>query len=167
MMKSLAVSEAAVALNVSPSSIRNWTDNPLFKKFFSEMARREGSYAGSEQRTYHEEDLYVLNTISKHKTRTNTFEVVRDMLEEGFRDMDLPPSAALVLIENQADAFQALVAARVEIQGKDSLIKDLREEIRLEREQRRESESSMNRTIARLELLLELEKEKNNGKKPE
>jgi DNA-binding transcriptional MerR regulator len=135
-MKAYTVSDAAIALGVSASSIRNWTDNSIFEPFFSDSAARRGPFKNSGQREYTEDDLYVLNTISTHKSRTNDWEDVAAMLQGGYRNRDLPTSAALVLPENRAEVYTALTVAREQISTLETRINDLIGQIEAERQRR-------------------------------
>lgn len=171
--------DIATALGVSISSIRNWTDQIEFQEFLSDMATRSGSYANSKQREYTQQDLYVINTIAKKKTRFNMWKDVADYLRAGNLDTELPASAALVqptAAESFADALMlrqqldlmvnSLSNAEEEIKFLRKRVDEIRDE---ERQKAREKEAQdrqeiiqLHRQIARLELRIELMQEEND-----
>jgi len=168
--------DIATALGVSISSIRNWTDQEEFQDFLSDMATRTGSYSNSKQREYTQQDLYVINTIARQKTRFNLWTDVADYLRAGNLDTELPASAALVqptAAESFADAImlrQQLDLMANSLSNAEEEVKFLRkrvDEIR-EEERRKASEKEaedrkeiiqLHRQIARLELRIELMQE--------
>ena len=168
--------DIATALGVSISSIRNWTDQEQFQEFLSDMATRTGSYANSKQREYTQQDLYVINTIARQKTRFNLWNDVADYLRAGNLDTELPASAALVqptAAESFADAIMlrqqldlmanSLSNAEEEVKFLRKRVDDIREEERRkasekEAEDRKEI-IQLHRQIARLELRIELMQE--------
>jgi DNA-binding transcriptional MerR regulator len=173
-MKTYKPGDVALALGISISSIRNWTAQPEFQEFLSDMAKRVGTYHNSRQREYTEQDVYVLNTIARQKTRFNTWEDVAEYLRAGHLDTELPPSAALVTPMTAAEGFADAIILRQQI---DTLVKsldDAEEEIKNlrrridevreeEQEKSRQREAKLheeivelNRQIARLELRAEL-----------
>ena len=52
--------DVATALGVSISSVRNWTAQPEFQEFLSDLAKRIGPHEDAKQREYTLQDLYVL-----------------------------------------------------------------------------------------------------------
>jgi len=165
--------DVATALGVSISSVRNWTDQPEFQPFLSEMARRDGTYSTAKQREYTQQDLYVLNTISRQKNRFNTWEDIAGYLMQGHLDTDLPPSAALVqptAAESFADAImlrqQIDMLAKTLSEAEDEInyLRDRMDAVReeeqtkaREREERFRAEIvELNRQIVRLETRMEM-----------
>lgn len=71
-MKTYTPGEIAVVIGVSASSIRNWTEQEELQPYLSDMATRRNDFEHAKQREYTIEDLYVLNTIAKAKTRHNS-----------------------------------------------------------------------------------------------
>lgn len=176
-MKTYKPGDIATALGVSISSVRNWTDQQEFQEFLSDLAKREGPYSHAKQREYTQQDLYVMNTIAKQKTRFNTWEDVAQYLREGNIDTDLPASAALVqpmtAAENFADAIMLrqqidmLVKSLSEAEEEISYLRKRMDEVReAEQEKSRTREDKLreeiielNRQMARLELRIEMMQE--------
>ena len=169
--------DIATALGVSISSIRNWTDQREFQEFLSDMAKRTGSYTNAKQREYTQQDLYVINTIARQKTRFNVWGDVAEYLRDGNLDTELPASAALVqptAAESFADAIMlrqqldVMVKSLSDAEDEINFLRDRVDEIREEERQKaREKETEdrkeiieLNRQIARLELRIELMQEK-------
>ena len=55
-----SVGDISKILNVSVSTIHNWTDNPAFKAYYSTLALRIGEHKTAKERKYTQDDLYVL-----------------------------------------------------------------------------------------------------------
>jgi len=188
-MKTYKPGDVATAIGVSVSSIRNWSDQPEIQEFLSDLARREGAHINAKQREYTQQDLYVLNTIARRKTRYNTWEDVADFLRDGNLETELPASASLVqpvtAAENFADAImlrqqidmltKSLADAEEEIHYLRNKLDDVREEEQSkaqdrekairdefqEREERlRQDIINLNRQMARLEIRMEMMQEK-------
>jgi hypothetical protein len=180
-MELMTSSDAAVAIGRSASTIRGWTEQPEMQKFLSDSAKRTGDFAAAKERRYNLNDLYVLNTVRSLDPNKNSWEEIGFRLDNGYRDEDLPASAALVLPETKLESFQLLTIARQNItmlqedvttlqrekqaieeyyRGKlDEKEKQHREDIeRLASQANTDSQTeikSLIKTIARLELLLE------------
>jgi len=171
--------DIATALGVSISSIRNWTDQKEFQEFLSDMATRTGAYANSKQREYTQQDLYVINTIARQKTRFNMWDDVADYLRAGNLDMELPASAALVqptAAESFADAIMlrqqldlmanSLSNAEEEVKFLRKRVDEIRDEERRKASEKeaqdREEIIQLHRQIARLELRIELMQEEDD-----
>ena len=183
-MKNYKPGDVATAIGVSISSIRNWTDQPEFQAFLSDLAKREGPYANAKQREYTQQDLYVLNTIARQKTRFNTWEDVAQYLRDGNVDTDLPASAALVQPVTAAESFADAIMLRQQIDMLAKSLSNAEEEIgylrkRLDEVREEEQTKSreredmlrdeiieLNRQMARMELRMELmqEDKKDDGK---
>lgn len=166
--------EIGIAIGVSSSSIRNWTDQEELQPYLSDMAVRRNSFEQSRQREYTLEDLYVLNTVAKAKTRHNSWQDVADLLGDGILYKDLPPSAALVMQETAAEGFadkimlhQRLEFLEATIQDQEEEIEQLRlkvEEVRNEEREMAKSEraefqstiNDLNRLIGKLEAQIEI-----------
>ena len=143
--------KVAKAFGVDPKTISNWTDNPLFRDFFSSAALGEADHS---QREFNESDLVVLNTIRAERSRNTDWEEIGKLLTSNFRETELPPSA--MLVESMAPIAQygrivTLIAERdaakaeiervsQESQRKDEAIEKLQQEVR-----------NLNRQIGRLE----------------
>lgn len=180
-MRSYKPGDIATALGVSISSIRNWTDQSEFQEFLSDMAKREGAYSNAKQREYTQQDMYVMNTIARQKTRFNTWEDVADYLREGNLDIDLPPSAALVQPMSAAEGFADAIMLRQQLDMMAKSLSDAEEEIdylrrRVDEVREEEQDKSrgredklrdeiieLNRQIARLELRIELLQDKSDS----
>lgn len=172
--------EIGIAIGVSSSSIRNWTDQEELQPYLSDMAVRRNSFEQSRQREYTLEDLYVLNTVAKAKTRHNSWQDVADLLGDGILYKDLPPSAALVMQETAAEGFadkimlhQRLEFLEATIQDQEEEIEQLRlkvEEVRNEEREMAKSEraefqstiNDLNRLIGKLEAQIEILKSDTN-----
>ena len=128
-MKTYTPGEIAIAIGVSSSSIRNWTEQDELQSYLSDMAVRRNDYEHAKQREYTIEDLYVLNTIAKAKSRHNTWQDVADLLEEGNIYKDLPASAALVMQETAAEGFADKIMLHQRIEFLETTIRDQEAEI--------------------------------------
>jgi DNA-binding transcriptional MerR regulator len=173
-MKTYTPGEIAIAIGVSPSSVRNWTDQDELQEFLSDRAVRRSGYQNAKQREYTLQDLYVMNTIAKRKNRHNTWADIADLLREGHLDKELPPSAALVMQETAVEGFtdKIILHQRVEfleqtVKQQEQEIEYLREEVeRVRREERQvakeESEelhtaiNDLNRLIGKLEAQIDM-----------
>jgi hypothetical protein len=173
-MKTYKPGDIATALGVSISSIRNWTDQPEFQEFLSNLAKRDGSYTNAKQREYIQQDLFVMNTIARQKTRFNTWDDVAEYLREGNLDTHLPPSAALVQPMTVAEGFADAIMIRQQLDMLAKSLTDAKEEIvflrhRLDEVREEEQEKArnredklqdeiieLNRQLARLELRMEM-----------
>jgi len=182
-MKTYKPGDIATALGVSISSIRNWTDQPEFEDFLSDLAKRTGNHTHAKQREYTQQDLYVLNTIARQKSRFNTWDDVADYLRQGNLDTDLPASAALVqpvtAAENFADAIMLrqqidmLAKSLSEAEDEISYLRNRLDEIREEEQEKsrnredklRDEIIALNKQIARIELRMELMQDKNKEEK--
>jgi predicted RNase H-like nuclease (RuvC/YqgF family) len=164
-MKTYAPGEIAIAIGVSASSVRNWTEQEELQEFLSDMAVRRGSYQHAKQREYTLQDLYVMNTIAKGKTRHNTWDDVANLLREGRLDKELPPSAALVMQETAAEGFadKIILHQRIEfleqtVQNQEQEMEYLREEVervrRMERHTAKEESEELHSTINELNRLI-------------
>lgn len=176
-MKTYTPGEIAVVIGVSASSIRNWTEQEELQPYLSDMATRRNDFEHAKQREYTIEDLYVLNTIGKAKTRHNSWQDVADFLEDGNIYKDLPASAALVLQETAAEGFadkimlhQRIEFLEITIRDQEYEIEQLRqrvEEVRTEerdvakteREELQSTINDLNRLIGKLEAKIEMLKE--------
>jgi DNA-binding transcriptional MerR regulator len=179
-MKTYTPGEIGVAIGVSASSIRNWTEQEELQPYLSDMAVRRNNHEYAKQREYTLEDLYVLNTIAKAKTRHNTWQEVADFLKEGNLYKDLPASAALVMQETAAEGFadKIMLHQRIEflettIRERDSEIEELqqridevrgeeREAAKIERSELQTTINDLYRLIGKLEATIEMLKDKND-----
>lgn len=160
-MSIYTVGDVVVALGVSATTVRNWTEETIFEPYLSHQATRTGEFEHSKQREYTEEDLYVLNTIRTQKTRVNSWEDVASKLEDGFRDRNLPEGAALVLPETRAEAFQLVSVARQQIEALQNRVDELEADLKKERQARLEDAKAVGpekeallKTIGKLEAYL-------------
>ena len=104
--------KVAKSFGVDPKTVLNWTDNPIYRKFFSEDALGE---SGQSQRDFNENDVLVLNTIRAERARNTDWQEIVTMLEAGYRTEEFPPT--MLLVESAAPIAQygrviALVAER-------------------------------------------------------
>lgn len=176
-MKTYTPGEVAIAIGVSASSVRNWTEQLELQPYLSDMAVRRNHYVNAKQREYTIEDLYVLNTVAKAKTRHNSWQDVADVLESGSLYKDLPPSASLVLQETAAEGFadKIMLHQRIEllettIRNQEVEIEQLRQRVeevrneerdmaRLERAELHGTINELNRLIGKLEARIEMLKD--------
>ena len=149
-----SVGDISKILNVSVSTIHNWTDNPAFKVYYSTLALRTGEHEHAKERKYTQDDLYVLNTISKNKSRTNDWVDVAKLLADGHRDTDLPESAMLVLPASSSETFYTLARAQERIQNLEQQIASLKAELSDARSQ--SERSDLHREIGKLLFILDL-----------
>jgi len=173
-MKTYKPGDVATALGVSISSIRNWTEQQEFQEFLSDMAKREGDFVNAKQREYTQQDLYVMNTIAKQKSRFNSWDDIAESIRQGNVDTELPASAALVQPMTVAEGFADAIILRQQLQMMEKGLEDAENEIELlrkkldevreeEQEKARVREDKLhneivelNRQMARLELRLEM-----------
>ena len=128
-MKTYKPGDVAIAIGVSVSSIRNWSDQPEIQEFLSDLARREGAYINAKQREYTQQDLYVLNTVARRKTRYNDWKDVAEFLKEGSLETELPASASLVQPVTSAENFADAIMLRQQIDMLTKSLTDAEEEI--------------------------------------
>lgn len=152
--------DVAKMLGLSPKTITNWADEEAFREFLSDGAK--GDVESGTQRDFSMDDILVLNTIRVHKTRRNTWNDVADLLDTGYRETDLPPSAVLSQTISAADQLTQLMAIKAERDTALAQLEDAFVEVDRLRKQDKERQKEiieLNRQIARLELRLELLRE--------
>ena len=129
--------EIARILGIDRSTVTDWTDMELFKKYFSETAFSQGKM----HRRYNETDLVVLNTIRHFRAQNMDFDDIGQQLEAGNRAEELPLSAASVQISpvetvtraiqlaaERDAALQQVQSLQEQIEEKEQLIQTLRDE---------------------------------------
>ena len=180
-MKTYSPGEIASAIGVSASSIRNWTEQAELQAYLSDMAVRRNQYESAKQREYTLEDLYVLNTIAKAKTRHNSWQDVADFLEDGnlydANNVGLVHHVNQALRETAAEGFADKIILHQRIEFLESALRDQEaeiEQLRKRVEEVRKSERDMakteraelqttinelNRTIGKLEAQIEMLKD--------
>jgi DNA-binding transcriptional MerR regulator len=185
-LKTYTPGEVGTAIGVSSSSIRNWTEQEELQPYLSDMAVRRNDHEHAKQREYTIEDLYVLNTIAKAKTRHNSWQDVADFLEDGNLYKDLPASAALVMQETAAEGFadKIMLHQRIEfletaLREREIEVEELRNELqqrvdevrneerkaaRSERTEFQATINDLNRLIGKLEAQIEILKENKDEK---
>lgn len=154
-MSTHSVSEVSLALGISNTSVRNWTDQEELQPFLSDSATRVGSYANAKERKYTDEDIFVLNTVNIRKTRSNTWDEVAELLATDFRETDLPASAALVMRQTVADSFADKLIVREQLLAAQRKIEELEDEIRRERDEKKDLYIEIGKLQAKLEILQE------------
>ena len=154
-MATHSVSEVSLALGISNTSVRNWTDQEELQPFLSDSATRVGSYANAKERKYTDEDIFVLNTVNIRKTRSNTWDEVAELLATDFRETDLPASAALVMKQTVADSFADKLIVREQLLAAQRKIEELEDEIRRERDEKKDLYIEIGKLQAKLEILQE------------
>jgi DNA-binding transcriptional MerR regulator len=127
-MDTYTVSEVAIMLNVSSSTIRNYTGQAEIQPFLSDHAKRTGTMSGAKERRYLIDDVKTLNTVKIHKTQTATWADVIKVLESGYRD-ELPETASLVMAETRSDMFQLLARARERMLAQEQQIEELEQKL--------------------------------------
>jgi DNA-binding transcriptional MerR regulator len=168
-MATFTVGEVAIMLGVSPSTIRNHTQQDELQTYLSDLATRRGQYKDAKERRYTMEDVVVINTARVHKTHSTTWADVVSLLAEGERERNLPETAALVMPETKADAFQLVTAARAQINMLQELNEELDSRLAASEQGRRDDverlskeQSELRETIGVLKFLLRM-----NGIDPE
>lgn len=153
--------EIAKMMGLNPKTVTNWTDQAELRGFFSDGAKIDET--SGKQREYSSEDVLVINTIRVHKTRRNTWRDVAGLLVSGYRETELPASAALTKTISPADQIAAMMAIKAERDTALAQLEDarleierLREELKEQRDGTMQEVITLNREIARLELRLEL-----------
>ncbi|GAB5426315.1 MAG: hypothetical protein Crog4KO_34620 [Crocinitomicaceae bacterium] len=149
-MDIFSVGDLVVALGVSSTTIRNWTEQEEFQVYLSSRAKRTGEFESAKQREYTQEDLYVLNTIRIQKTHRNSWDDVADMLSDGYRNRDLPEAAALVLPETKAETFHLITVARAQIEGLQKRVEELEDEVESSQAQLEKERQARIKDIERL-----------------
>lgn len=173
-MKTYSPGEVAIAIGVSASSIRNWTEQEELQEFLSDMAVRRNNHQNAKQREYTLQDLYVMNTIARAKTRHNTWGDVADSLRDGQLYKDLPASAALVMQETAVEGFADKIMLHQRIEFLETTLRDqemeierLQEEVEKVRKQERDMAKTeredmqsiineLNRLIGKLEAQIDM-----------
>ena len=137
--------------NISAPTVRTWADE------FSEFLSPSANPPPNKTRYFTEEDVRVFATISRMRDEKESLDNIRQSLEAGVRD-NLPVDVPKELIDITASEmglklFSEIADMRQEIEalkkGSDKE-RELRDEI-----------ARLNKQIGRLELLLEIEREKN------
>ena len=154
-MATHSVSEVALALGISNTSVRNWTDQEEIQSFLSDSSTRVGAYTNAKERKYTDEDIFVLNTVNIRKTRTNTWDEVAELLATDFRETELPASAALVMKQTVADNFADKLIVREQLLAAQRKIEELEDEIQRERDEKKDLYIEIGKLQARLEMLHE------------
>lgn len=132
-MDTYSVGDIATALNVSVSTVRNWTENKEIEAYLSNMATRKAEYENATERRYTQNDLFVLNTVSSNKNRRTDWEDIAAILARGDLDRDLPETAMLVMSPTSSESFYTLARAQERIQMLERRIKELEDELKVER----------------------------------
>lgn len=151
-MDTFSVGDIATALNISVSTVRNWTENTRIEPYLSNMATRKGEYESANDRRYTQNDLYVLNTINANKTRRTSWDKIVSILDTGELNRELPESAMLVMNPTSSETFYTLARAQERIQMLEKRIIDLEAELKSERES--DSRSNLYETIGALKFIL-------------
>jgi len=174
--------KVAKAFGIDRKTVTNWTDMPQFVKFFSEDALG----VDRTQRDYSEADLVLINTIRILRNKGMDWSDIAVVLEKGERETELPPSALLVEGTAPIAQYGRIVELQATLEATEDQIDELREEIvrlREEAHQRErhlkaeverllleasDREARLNREIGRIEVLLELARQKseNDGANP-
>jgi DNA-binding transcriptional MerR regulator len=173
--------EVAARVGVSRSTIRNWKDE--FAEFLSPHLSKSGK---GTILIYNDRDVRVLATIGHCREQRFTDEEIRNVLEDDANLVDMPPlpskaelaareKVQLVPVSEYRREIMALTEERDRITAeRDEALEQvaaLREEVgflkgRLKREENETGEDQrlideivkLNREIARLELMLEMER---------
>lgn len=165
-MSTFSLGDVALAVGVSASTIRNWTDEEGLQSLLSDLASRTGTHSNAKERRYTENDLYVLHTVNKRKTRHTSWEEVADHIREKGYDTDLPASASLVLPTAAADFSDKIILRQQldiantrieELKGELEQVRDKsKQEVEEVREKMRQRELEYVKHIARLEMRIEM-----------
>lgn len=160
--------KVAKSFGIDPKTLYRWTEE--FTEFFSPDALGEGRT----QREYNAQDLVVMNTIMKLRSKRVDTEEIRARLAAGDLDTVLPPEATAIPGENAVMVYaqlRQLEAAVVQYQG---LVEQLRTENKSDREQfeekRKEYEArigDLREDIGRYKTKIEILEELLNKKKPQ
>lgn len=154
--------KVAKSFGVDPKTVLNWTDNPLFRLFFTKEALGD---AGQSQRDFYESDLMVLNTIRAERARNTEWEDIAKILEGGYREEELPPTALLVETTAPIAQYGRILALTAERDAAFNEIKRLKEETKhkdVAIEQLQREIQKLNREIGKLEGRLEYLEEKDD-----
>lgn len=91
----MKAAKAARALGINERTLKLWIDRPALAPFFSPAARLDGS-----QRELNDDDLLVANTIRTLRAgvanNAADWSGIAARLNDGHRDRNLPPEAAMV-----------------------------------------------------------------------
>jgi DNA-binding transcriptional MerR regulator len=162
----------AKILGVDPNTITDWASREQFSKFLSEEAKGESDL---NQRDFNENDVLVLNTIRIGRARDETWEDIGARLQRGERDTDLPPSALTVDTAAPIAQYAKIQVYEAKIDALEDQIEDMRYQHRQEierlekartdeREQLVQQIRNLERSMGKLETLLEIEKQQNEDK---
>jgi DNA-binding transcriptional MerR regulator len=162
----MKASEIATTMGRNRQTIINWTTDTRFAKFFSESAN---PFNG--RRFYTASDWAVINTIRVQRDAGKEWDEIALMLENGYRDTDVPPTAAtadgimpIQVYAQAVDSAAQLALALRDLNEAEEEIETLHAEIRemntAWRKDKAESEAHLNQQIGKLAALLEVEKER-------
>lgn len=156
------ISEVGRIFNRSRQTIGSWVAHEELAEFFSPYARRENDAAESR---FTIEDIEVCNSIFVMLKQKATWHTIAENLRSGWRDTDLPETAAHIRPALQTPTHTELTArlalATEQYENSQIVIRDLNNEIRDLRaalDEMRESRSSEEK--AYLARISELERQK-------
>lgn len=152
--------KVAKSFGIDPKTVLNWTDHPLFRKFFTHEALGDADHT---QRDFNESDLMVLNTIRSERARNTDWEDIAKILEGGYREDELPPTAMLVETTAPIAQYGRIVALTAERDSALAEVNRLKEEAKQKDtvlEQLQREIQKLNREIGKLEGKMEYLKER-------
>jgi DNA-binding transcriptional MerR regulator len=115
----------AKRFKIDSKTVKSWTDE--FKEFFTDDALKE--IDGQTQRFYHTEDIVTLNTIRIMKSKKLHPEQIRDQLETGFREHNMPPEFATLDAESAVVVYAEITQLRLQIKERDEELDRLRHQL--------------------------------------
>ena len=115
----------AKRLKIDSKTVKAWTDE--FKEFFTEDALKE--LDGQTQRFYHTDDIVTLNTIRVMKGKKQSAEQIRQQLEDGFRERNMPPELSTLDAESAVLVYAEVAQLRLQIKERDEELLRLRQQL--------------------------------------
>jgi DNA-binding transcriptional MerR regulator len=115
----------AKRMKIDSKTVKAWTDE--FKEFFTEDALKEVD--GQTQRDYHPDDIVSLNTIRILKSRKLRPEQIREQLDSGFRDNNMPPELSTIDGEGAMVIYAEVAQLRVQLKERDEELERMREQL--------------------------------------
>lgn len=142
--------EIAKSLGLHPKTITLWVERKEFAGLFSPGAMKE---IGKAQREFNLEDQIVLNTIRflRNEQGITGWDDIANQIAGGYRQTSMPADYFVTETTTPIKAYTSLLEVKNQLDDAINERDRLREELDNEREDRRKTESELNREIGRLE----------------
>jgi DNA-binding transcriptional MerR regulator len=138
--------KVAKVFGIDRKTVSNWTENPLFLRFFS----TEAQGIDRTQREYLESDILIINTIRVLRNKGRDWNEIAHSLENGERERELPASAMLVETTAPIAQYGRIVELQTALESAEEQIEELQEEIQRLREQANQQDKIYQQRVERL-----------------